>query len=121
MKIRLKGNTIRFRLTRSEVERLSSGAALRDRIEFSPSRHLTWLLAPAPAITAIEADFVDATIAVRLPQSQVQNWAETQAVGLYGHPGELEVAVEKDFRCLTRSGLPEEADAFPNPHDAAKC
>jgi hypothetical protein len=116
MKLRIKGNTIRFRLTQSEVAQLGRGATLRDSTEFAPAQHLTWLLEPAPAISEMEAAFRDATVSVRLPKSDVQTWANTDTVGIYGQTGVLEISIEKDFRCLTRTGSPEEADAFPNPH-----
>ena len=121
MKLRIKGNTIRFRLTQSEVAQLGSGASLRDTTEFAPSQPLIWLLEPAQSISAMEAGFRDRTISVRLPQSDVRTWAETDTVGLYGQSGALEISIEKDFRCLTRDESPEEADAFPNPHDPGKC
>jgi len=121
MKLRIKGNTIRFRLTQSEVAQLRDGATLRDSTEFAPAQRLSWELAPVPAIPAIQAAFRDATVSVRLPASEVQSWAGSDTVGIYGQAGALEVSVEKDFRCLTRAGAPEEADAFPNPHEGATC
>jgi hypothetical protein len=121
MKLRIKGNTIRFRLTQPEVAQLRDGASLRDSTEFAPAQCLTWVLEPAPVIAAIEASFREGTVAVRLPASEVRNWADTDTVGLYGQAGALEVSVEKDFRCLSRAGSGEEADAFPNPHEGGKC
>jgi hypothetical protein len=122
MKLRIRGNTIRFRLTQPEVTRLRDGASLRDSTEFAPAERLTWVLEPAPAISAIEAGYRDGTVCVRLPESDVRSWADTDAVGIYGQAGVLEVTVEKDFRCLTRAGAAEEeAGAFPNPHEGGKC
>jgi hypothetical protein len=120
MKLRIRGNTIRFRLTQSEVARLGSGAGLQDSTEFSPAQVLTWLLQPAP-IPAIEATFRDAAITVSLPESAVKSWAGSDEVGLYGQSGALEVSVEKDFRCLAHEGAAEEPDAFPHPQEAGKC
>ncbi len=117
MKLRIKGNTLRFRLNQSEVAHLANGAILSDTTEFSPSQRLNWQLESTPAITAIEAAFANATVSVRLPESDVQHWTGAETVGLYGKAGVLEIAVEKDFQCLHRTGAPEEADAFPNPHD----
>ena len=121
MKLRIRGNTIRFRLTQSEVAQLRSGATLRDSTEFAPAQFLTWKLEPAAAISAIEASFRDAVVSVRLPERDVHGWADTDSVGLYGQAGALEVSVEKDFRCLTRAASPEDADAFPNPREGGKC
>jgi hypothetical protein len=117
MKLRIKGNTIRFRLTQPEVAQLGGGASLRDSTEFAPAEVLSCVLEPAAGIPAIEAGFRDGTVRVRLPASDVRSWADTDTVGIYGQAGVLEVSVEKDFRCLTRTGSAEEADAFPNPHE----
>jgi hypothetical protein len=121
MKLRIRGNTIRFRLTRPEVARLRAGASLSDSTEFGPAQLLTWVLEPGPAISAIEAGFRDGTVSVRLPEGDVRDWADTETVGLYGQIGALEVSVEKDFRCLSRADSAEEADTFPNPREGGKC
>jgi hypothetical protein len=121
MKLRIKGNSIRFRLTKPEVAQLRGGASLRDSTEFAPAQLLTCVLEPAAAITAMQAGFRDGTVSVRLPESDVRGWADTDTVALYGQVGVLEVSVEKDFRCLTRAGSGEEAGAFPNPHEGGKC
>jgi hypothetical protein len=117
MKLRIKGNSIRFRVTQAEVAQLRKGAALRDSTEFASNQRLNWTLVPAPAICAMEAAFGDATVCVRLPESDVQSWASTDSVGLYGQAGVLEISVEKDFRCRRGTGSAEEADAFPNPNE----
>ena len=120
MKLRLKGNTIRFRLTQSEVAQLRTGQSLRESTEFSPSQRLNWVLEPVRSISAIEATFLDGTVAVRVPESELQTWAATDIEGIYGLAGAVEVSIEKDFRCLNRADSSGEPDAFPNPHDAAK-
>jgi hypothetical protein len=43
----------------------------------------------------------------------VRVWASGDEVGLYAQDGALRIAIEKDFRCLTRAG--EEPDAYPHP------
>jgi len=121
MKLRIKGNTIRFRLTQGEVAKLRAGAALREATEFAPAQILTYALEPAASIGGVQAGFQDGVIRVRLPENDVAAWADGDIVGMYGRTGVLEVAIEKDFQCLTRAGSPEEADAFPNPQAGGKC
>jgi hypothetical protein len=120
MKLRVKANTIRFRLTQSEVAQLGRGEALRDATEFGPSQRLGWILAPV-AGKAIQATFDGRTVSVSLPEHEVRSWAGADAVGIYGQAGPLEISVEKDFHCLNRADAPEEADAFPNPLEGSKC
>jgi hypothetical protein len=117
VKIRIKGNSIRFRLTQTEMGQLAAGLALRDAVEFSPSARLVWLLEPA-SVAAIESSFDDATVSVRLPQSDVAAWSSSDNEGMYGTCGTLQIAVEKDFACQHRTGSPEESDAFPRPGES---
>jgi len=121
MKLRIRGNTIRFRLTQPEVERLRAGQAVRETTEFAPGQVLAYALEPTAGIGALHAGFENGAAWVRLPERDVAEWAGGNAVGIYGHSGVLEVAIEKDFQCLTRTGAPEEADAFPNPLAGGKC
>jgi len=121
MKLRIKGNTIRFRLTQGEVARLREGRSLRETTEFAPAQILAYALEPAAGIGGLQAGFENGTVHVRLPESDVASWADGDAVGIYARTGVLDVAVEKDFQCLARTDSVEEADAFPNPHAGAKC
>ena len=121
MKLRIKGNTIRFRLTQIEVARLRAGEALRETTEFAPAQILAYALEPAAVVAGMHAGFENGTVTVLLPASDVAAWADGDAVGMYGRTGVLEVAIEKDFQCLTRAGSVEEVDAFPNPHAGGKC
>jgi hypothetical protein len=121
MKLRIRGNTIRFRLTQSEVAGLRAGESLRETTEFAPAQILAYALEPAAGIEGMQAGFANGVVGVRLPESEVAAWADGDAVGLYGRTGVLDVAIEKDFQCLTRAGSAEEADAFPNPHAGGKC
>ena len=121
MKLRIKGNTIRFRITQAEVARLRAGAALRESTEFAPAQILSYVLEPEAGIAGLQAGFENGAVRVRLPRDDVTAWADGDAVGMYGRTGVLEIAIEKDFQCLTRAGSPEEADAFPNPHAGSKC
>jgi hypothetical protein len=120
MKLRIKGNTIRFRVTQSEVARLGRGQALRDATEFGPAQRLDWILEPATG-NAMQASFNGTTVSVRLPDHEIRTWAGSDTVGIYGQAGALEISVEKDFHCLHRADAPEEADAFPNPLEGSKC
>jgi len=121
VKLRIKGNTLRFRLTQGDVARLRAGEALRETTEFAPAQILVYALEPADGLQQMQAGFENGVVRVRLPESDVAVWADGHAVGMYGQTGVLEVAIEKDFQCLTRAGSADEADAFPNPHAGSKC
>jgi len=63
----------------------------------------------------INAVFCNHSITVCVPAESVAIWAAADEVGLYGQQGALNIAVEKDFRCLTRRLDEEELDAYPRP------
>ena len=115
MKLRIKGNTVRFRLTQQEVARLRETGEIVERTEFDGAT-LRYGIESVAADAGLDAGFRDGAIAVRVPQSQMRQWADAGEVGLYGRAGAVEIAIEKDFQCLHGDRIRSEADAFPNPH-----
>jgi len=111
MKLRMKGNSIRLRLTQSEVVRVAEGGRIEESCKFGAER-FGWALESA-AGTAVSAVLTGAQITVSVPVAMIREWAGGDQVGIYATSGPVEIAIEKDFRCLTPR--PDEADAFPNP------
>ena len=120
MKIRIKGNSIRLRLTRPEVARLADEGLLEERTDFG-ARLFRWAVVTDEFASALSASFGIDGLTVTTPRDIVAKWAAGDEVGLYGEQagsiGEpLAIAVEKDFRCLDRSRADgDEADAYPHP------
>jgi hypothetical protein len=118
MKLRIQDNSIRFRLSQSEVAQLAQGLRIEQTTVFSPESKLTCEILPGPSAT-VSAGFADDRITVSLPKHEIAQWATTQVVGIEGKQetvrGQfLEILIEKDFECL-HSKTPKDADAFPNP------
>ena len=62
----------------------------------------------------------DSKVTVRLPESSVRAWANSEQVSISGEQqhnnGEkLVILVEKDFACLTPREGEDESDMFPHP------
>ncbi len=114
MKLRIRGNTVRFRLTQPEVARLRETGQVIESTDF-PGGPLRYSIAVADGAAPFEADFRDGRIEVRLPLAEVRQWADSAKEGLYGRAGAVDIAVEKDFQCLHQPGGGDEAEAFPNP------
>ena len=114
MKLRIKGNMVRLRLTQSEVARLRDAGQVIESTEF-PGGPLRYSVAVGDAAAPFAADFRDGRIEVRLPLAEVRQWADSAEEGLYGRAGAVDIAVEKDFQCLHQPGGGDEAEAFPNP------
>ena len=124
MKLRIRENTIRLRLKRSEVEHLASGKSIVEHTQF-PDSTLTYRLDVA-AEGPPAASFDQGSLAVRLPASEVRQWAESDQVSILcelavGESEMLSLLVEKDFKCLSPGHhRPDEDDEDTYPHpDAA--
>ena len=65
------------------------------------------------------AELRDAAITVHVPVPTVATWATSDEVGITAREGELRIAIEKDFRCLTRPREEDEPDAYPHPAEIA--
>jgi hypothetical protein len=104
MKLRIKGNTVRLRLTRSEVTTVGEGGRVQEITLFG---------------TQLEAEYSNNTLTVRVPRVMAHDWATTELVGLsteqkIAENVSLQLIIEKDFACLSPRGE-EETDTFEHP------
>lgn len=130
MKLRLRDDTIRLRLTRNEVDSLAEHGRLEAETRLAGTR-LVYAVEAAETTTAPEARLALASrraeLVVRLSRDRVRTWASGDEVGLYGTqeiPGTgdtLSLSVEKDFRCLQpRDEAEDPPDAFPHPREGSE-
>lgn len=117
MKLRIKGNSLRLRLTRPEVARLSAGEAVEESTEFAPDQVLMYKIRPAEGTDEIRASFGSGVAEVTVAADRVRQWAASDETGIYVLAGALDIAIEKDFRCLTRPEERFNADVYPHPGD----
>ena len=116
MKLRIQGDSLRFRLTQPEVENLSELRRITSEINFPNGSKLSYTLKTADEF---HCSFDDNQIVVTIPTDDINTWAESDQVGI-SQDIELQnklillILVEKDFKCLTRSS-DEERDMYPNP------
>lgn len=127
MKIRIKGNSLRLRVTRSELKRLIDGGRIEDTIYFASESQarLIYALEHKSDANHVTLRSCLPEIAVVLPTGQAMVWQDTEQVGIYatidiGSRGALEVLVEKDFACLDLSDA-DNLDTFPNPNSGVVC
>lgn len=126
MKIRIKGNSLRFRLLRGEVSRFGETGCVTETIQFgvSPLEKLTYSLESDSNAQTISARFADNQITVIVPVATARNWVDSELITLESNqPIETEsvlrILIEKDFVCLDRKDEPDNANAFPHP--TGKC
>jgi len=126
MKLRIRGDTIRLRLKRSEVDQIAAGASIVEETNF-PDSVLTFRLDVSESI-AISASFDNGCLAVNVPKSKALDWSDTDDVSLYAEqrlPGTgcLSILIEKDFKCLEpghHRDCDDDEDTFPHPSAQSK-
>ena len=127
MKLRIKGNSLRLRVSRSELTRFLSPSRIEETIHFGPGSEamLTYALESAPLNTEATIRYSPHELTVNISEEQTRKWSEAREVGIYttvdiGAKGLLEVIIEKDFGCIDRSDE-DNTDTFANPNVSAVC
>ncbi len=126
MKLRIKGSSLRLRVSPSEVAQLLEAGRIEETINFGfdESAKLTYALELGRNSGAMTASYASSEITILVSLLDAERWAAGQDVGLYGETetsqGVLHFAIEKDFACLDKSDQ-ENADTFPNPRQGAVC
>lgn len=112
MKIRIKGDTIRYRLTRPEVEEFALTGLIKEETHFN-GKTLTYILQQSNG-DQITANFTGDTIIVLIPAVLAGEWVSTEKVGFENEQGTPAVYIEKDFKCLDNVAE-DQHDNYPNP------
>ena len=120
MKLRIRDNSVRLRLTRSEVDQLRDDGVVAARTAFPGGREFRYEVESSPASVNPGAILSDYKVTVRVPEATVLAWANSEQVSIDGEQqhknGEvLNILVEKDFACLAPREGEDESDMFPHP------
>jgi hypothetical protein len=133
MKLRIKGNSLRLRLSQREVQRVAEQGRVEETVEFGlqPHQQMRYALQADTQAQDIHATFENSTITVHVPEQVVKTWAHSNQVGLQkdqflNEEKSLKILIEKDFQCLTARPDEDESDNYPHPeaavgHKAAEC
>jgi len=115
MKLRIRDNSLRLRLTRKEVACLRDERRVASAIRFSATRVLTYSVMSSPDANVIAVDYDRDVIIVVLPLRLAEEWAEnSDEITIEGLDSGVQILVEKDFQCLHGPGKLD-SEAFPNP------
>jgi hypothetical protein len=113
MKIRIKGNSLRYRLTRTEVESFCSTGYFEESTNFG-SGQLIYALQQYDQ-SELSAAFEGNKITMFMPKAMAAEWAETDRVGFETkRDSPLFLLVEKDFVCIDNT-VEDQSDNYPNP------
>ncbi len=122
MKIRIKENSVRYRLTPTEVKKFCKEGRIEKTTHFNSTTFVYGV--KQKQIENLQVDFNDNTITLNVPESFVKDWHDNDVVGLE-HYVDLSdgtkffLLLEKDFACLDNTHE-DQSDKYPNPN-AGKC
>jgi hypothetical protein len=119
MKLRIKDNSIRLRLTQTEVGRIGNGDQIHSNLNFPGGEKVSYMLVGS-AVEDPEIEYKDNRISISIPTEILTKWANSDEVSLLyelslDHDNVLELLIEKDFACLTPREDEDESDLFPHP------
>lgn len=120
MKVRILGNSIRFRLKKPEVSQFERVGKVTETVEFGPEIHdqIRFSL-EIHSGNELAVSFQSNTTIIKVPQALAQEWIQTQLVGFdgkidTGKGRTISILVEKDFMCIDGSEADNEG-SYPNP------
>lgn len=123
MKLRIKGPSLRLRLTQGEVHALATAGRIEERVPFGAGSELIYRLQRDAAATQISAALQGAVIEIRVPEQLANAWCTSEQVTLaQAQPvagGALQITLEKDFACLAPRADEDESDNYPHPEAAS--
>jgi hypothetical protein len=119
MKLRIRGNSVRLRVSRTELTQIAATGKATDSARFAPGAELRYGLEVCPS-GALTAEFDGAGLRVLVPRAAVDRWLSPEEVAIeglqpVGHGVVLRILVEKDYTCLAPRGAEDDSDLFANP------
>lgn len=126
MKIRLKGNSLRMRLSRVDLDHLVEDGEILDGTRFGPGpAAFLGYAVRIGAGEAVQAAFGAGGITVEVPAETLAHWRFTDLVTIEAvqpvGDDVLRITLEKDFACLKPRAADEDRDTFANPSPAHTC
>ena len=126
MKLRIKGSTLRLRLTQREIQSIAAGVPVEEKVPFAADSALLYRLRRDAEVSDITASYSNNLIEIRVPDAVALQWCESELVGLERTQpipgGPLRITLEKDYACLAPRADEDESDNFPHPQTGSvKC
>ena len=114
MKLRIKSNTLRLRLSQDEVRQLCQNGSVFSVCHIG-QQHLSYGIRGSNG-EDITVSFNGTRVIVEIPTTTLNGWETDDRVG-FEHTDEegLLILVEKDFQCLKPRVGEDESNLYPNP------
>ncbi|HAO45865.1 MAG TPA: hypothetical protein DCQ97_02990 [Chitinophagaceae bacterium] len=119
MKLRIKGNSLRIRLTKTEVSTLADTGYLEERTSFGNNTFI-YALRRTDTGNELSAAMEGNKITMFIPSSLTKDWPENEVIGFnakmpIGENETLYLLLEKDFVCLDHTEE-DQSDNYENPN-----
>lgn len=119
MKLRIKGNSIRIRLTKTEVATISGKGYLEEKTDFGGNT-LTYALQRVDEGDTLSANFSGQTITMTVPRKLTEGWPGNDIISFdaripVSEHASLYLLLEKDFVCLDHT-TEDQSDNYDNPN-----
>ena len=119
MKLRIKGNSLRVRLTKTEVSTLANTGYLKEQTLFSNNQFIYALQAVDDA-PELFATLVNNKLTMFVPKSFTKDWPQNNVVGIHTNMPltdneSLYLLLEKDFVCIDET-TEDQSDNYENPN-----
>jgi hypothetical protein len=126
MKLRIKGNSLRLRVTRPELDALGMTGAVVEIVPFPGGAALKYELRVDSKASVLAASFRDNVVRVSIPAPDYQAWRKEDQVSLSasqptGKSEDLLILIEKDFACLAPREGEDDSEAFEHPGAGKTC
>lgn len=120
MKLRVLDNSIRLRLTRTEVEKVAADGLVKASVPFSAGVSFDYILESSRACVNPAAHVSNNVLTVCLPEEATRQWANSERVSISAEQPlddgrSLRILVEKDFACLVAREGEDDSDMFEHP------
>lgn len=119
MKLRIKGNSVRLRLTKTDVKKLADFKYIEEQTVFGTGTFV-YALQSKTDCKDLDADFSGGKITVFIPEILTEDWVNNDKIGFESKietagGGQLYILVEKDFQCIDKT-TEDQSDNYVNPN-----
>ena len=119
MKLRIRGNSLRIRLSKKEVAKIAEDGYLEEQTSFGENKFI-YALEKVDKGNELTASLDLNKITVFVPSVLVNSWPENDITGFNANmplsgKDSLFLLLEKDFICLDET-TEDQSDNYENPH-----
>ncbi len=116
MKIRIKDNSVRFRLAQNEVADLVNNGETYSKSDIGKQTLVYGIVKTSD--NKISCSLADNRIIAHVPSSLLLNWDTDERVGFHNEDNDLFILIEKDWQCLVPRENENESNLFVNPKES---